>query len=94
MSYFMKYAIVQAEEYKGDFEQTERFNLVNEGFDLQMKPVVKLRTRDGLVPLNIGDYVAMQDGNLWVISKQTIDETYVPISDELAKQQAKLQGEK
>jgi len=95
MGFFMKYAVVQAEEYKGDFEQNERFGLLNKGFDLEMKPVVELKTRDGLVRLHSGEYVAKDGDNLWVIGKQTIEENYVEISDELAQQQVELQeGEK
>lgn len=90
----MKYAVIQAEEYKGDFEQNERFKLLNKGFDLEMKPVVELKTRDGLARLQIGDYVAKDGDNLWVISKQTMKENYVEISDELAQQQIELQEAK
>lgn len=90
---YMSYRLVKIMHFTDTEEQRRELQLEYRGVDGDSKPIYMLKTRKGLSQISVGDYVALNiKGEAWIIDKETIDEMYVEVDEQLmerARQESK-----
>ena len=81
---YMSYRLVKIMHFTDTEEQRRELQLEYRGVDGDGKPIYMLKTRKGLSQISVGDYVALNiKGEAWIIDKETIDEMYVEVDEQL-----------
>lgn len=80
----MSYRLVKIMHFIDTEEERRELQLEYRGIDGDGKPIYLLKTRKGLSQISVGDYVALNiKGEAWIIDKETIDEMYVEVDEQL-----------
>lgn len=80
----MSYRLVKIMHFTDTEEERRELQLEYRGIDGDGKPIYLLKTRKGLSQISVGDYVALNiKGEAWIIDKETIDEMYVEVDEQL-----------
>ncbi len=81
---YMSYRLVKIMHFTDTEEERRELQLEYRGVDGDGKPIYMLKTRKGLSQISVGDYVALNiKGEAWIIDKETIDEMYVEVDEQL-----------
>lgn len=81
---YMSYRLVKIMHFTDTEEERRELQLGYRGIDGDGKPIYMLKTRKGLSQISVGDYVALNiKGEAWIIDKETIDEMYVEVDEQL-----------
>lgn len=81
---YMSYRLVKIMHFTDTEEERRELQLEYRGIDGDGKPIYMLKTRKGLSQISVGDYVALNiKGEAWIIDKETIDEMYVEVDEQL-----------
>jgi len=81
---YMSYRLVKIMHFTDTEEERRELQLEYRGIDGDGKPIYLLKTRKGLSQISVGDYVALNiKGEAWIIDKETIDEMYVEVDEQL-----------
>jgi hypothetical protein len=81
---YMSYRLVKIMHFTDTEEERRELQLEYRGVDGDGKPIYLLKTRKGLSQISVGDYVALNiKGEAWIIDKETIDEMYVEVDEQL-----------
>lgn len=81
---YMSYRLVKIMHFTDTEEERRELQLEYRGVDSDGKPIYMLKTRKGLSQISVGDYVALNiKGEAWIIDKETIDEMYVEVDEQL-----------
>lgn len=80
---YRKAAAIKAEQFDGSFEMMERYSIQHNPFPSEiLPPPYSLRTPEGDMKFDVGDYIATGvDGEHWAIKKEIFEKTYELVED-------------
>lgn len=80
---YRKTATIKAEQFDGSFEMMMRYPIQYAPFLSEiMLPGYSLRTLEGDMKFDVGDYIATgSDGEHWAIKKEIFEKTYELVED-------------